>query len=333
MRPDAGHVTADLPVHGLLDLNAGMHPDLTGRENLYISGSILGLLSSEIAERYDAIVEFAQLQDAIDQPMRTYSNGMKLRLGFSVAVHVDPRILLVDEVLAVGDLGFQTRCLEKIRQLRDGGTAIVLISHDLPQIEAMSDRAIWLSGGTVAFEGRPADAIGAYRDTLTSASEALTPINADPDDQPRGLTLGENRIGSQDAVISDVVLSDTAGNPITNMRPGEPLQLTAHVKSRTADLDLAHFSMSISDSEGTRVFDLNTDVDAHVLQLDRQGKLVTVELERVDLVPGQYRVSVGLFDTGWSHALDYHRDAYSLRIDGGPNMQGVLSPPRRWRLD
>ncbi|MBF9036414.1 ATP-binding cassette domain-containing protein [Rhodobacterales bacterium HKCCE2091] len=332
LRPDEGHVSAAHPVNGLLDLNAGMHNELTGRENLFISGSILGLLMREIHDRYDSIVDFAELGHAIDQPLRTYSAGMKLRLGFSVAIHADPKILLVDEVLAVGDLAFQTKCLDRIREMKQAGMSIVLISHDLGQIEGMCDRALWLRRGALEYEGPPRDAVAAYRAGFDAASAALTPTEAVPDAGQDGLRLGDNRIGSMGAVVSDVRLTGPSADPggIPVLRPGDPLRLTARISRRDPALASAHFHVGVAAEDGTRAFEFNSATDGHEIVLRDGDQPVSLFFDRLDLAPGRYLLTVGLLEADWTHALDLHRDAYPFEIADGPNGTGPLSPPRNW---
>ena len=167
MRADEGRVVAAGPVNGLLELNTGMHPDLTGRENIIINGVLAGLLKQEVQERMESIIAFAELEEHIDDPVRTYSSGMKLRLGFAVAVNVDPNILLIDEVLAVGDLGFQQKCLARIREFKSRGCAIVLISHDMTQVKAMCDRALWIDRGQLQALGQPHEVISEFEASMS----------------------------------------------------------------------------------------------------------------------------------------------------------------------
>lgn len=154
-RPDEGRLTVNGRVSGLLDLGAGFHFDLTGRENVYINGVISGLLKQEVAKRFMDIVEFAELGKVIDEPLRTYSSGMRMRLGFAIAVHTDPEILLIDEVLAVGDISFQKKCFDRINEFRRNGCTIILASHNLEQVRNMCDQAIWLEQGVMAGYGDP----------------------------------------------------------------------------------------------------------------------------------------------------------------------------------
>ena len=171
--PDIGRVSAEGRVSALIELGAGFHPEFTGRENVYINGIILGLSKKEIGRRFDEIVHFAGLEEFIDSPVRTYSSGMYMRLGFSVAVHVDPDILLVDEVLAVGDEAFVRKCLEKMDEFKRQGKTIVVAGHDLLLVERWCDAAILLEGGRVTAHGCPPEVIAAYRGAIAE-QEAYT---------------------------------------------------------------------------------------------------------------------------------------------------------------
>lgn len=166
-RPDKGTITVQGNVSGLLDLGAGFHPDLTGRENAFISGVIGGLTRRQVQERFDDIVAFAELEEFIDSPLRTYSSGMQLRLGFAVATHIEPDILLIDEVLAVGDRAFQQKCLDRITQFKNEGSTILLVSHEMALVENLCDEVILLNGGELVARGAPSDVLSEYK---TSAS-------------------------------------------------------------------------------------------------------------------------------------------------------------------
>ena len=172
-RPDVGRVITEGRVSALIELGAGFHPEFTGRENVYINGIILGLSRKEIRRRFDEIVQFAGLEAFIDSPVRTYSSGMYMRLGFSVAVHVDPDILLVDEVLAVGDEPFVLKCLEKMSEFKRRGKTIVMAGHDLVSMERWCDAALLLDGGRVAAQGLPPDVVAAYRGSIAPASACV----------------------------------------------------------------------------------------------------------------------------------------------------------------
>jgi ABC-2 type transport system ATP-binding protein len=171
MYPTAGDVRISGRVGALIEVKAGIHPDLTGRENIYLYGSMLGLRRAEVARRFDAIVDFAEVPDAVDRQLKYYSSGMSMRLGFAVAAFLQPDVLLVDEVLAVGDATFQQRCLDRMRAVLTEGTTLVFVSHDLASVEAICRRGIWLNGGVVAADGPVRESLTEYRQHIQSAAE------------------------------------------------------------------------------------------------------------------------------------------------------------------
>ena len=172
-RPTRGTVTVDGRISALIELGAGFHPEISGRENVFINGIMLGLSKKEITKRFDEIVRFAELEDFIDAPVKTYSSGMYMRLGFAVAIHVDPDVLLVDEVLAVGDEGFTHKCLDKFGEFRRRGKTILLVTHSLGLVERFCDEALWLEGGKVRATGDPRRVVGAYVTAVEDGEEAL----------------------------------------------------------------------------------------------------------------------------------------------------------------
>jgi len=323
MQPDEGSVVAAAPVRGLLDLNAGMHPDLSGRENIVINGVLSGLLKSEVLSRMDEIIAFSELATHIDQPVRTYSSGMKLRLGFSIAAHVDPEILLIDEVLAVGDLSFQEKCLTRIDRFRKQGCAIVLISHDMSQIRQFCDCALWLDAGQVKATGDPDKVVGAYENAARAAGASARAAAGEPEDGP-------NRFGSKEVVLSDVRVSDSAGYPVSAIEPGASL-LVGFALSASKPTP-AQVSISIADGEGRLCFDANSETDGIVVPQIMGKMRFAIDLERLDLAPGAYFLSVGIWRSDWSEAYDMHMDSYPFEISGDTKLLGVLSPPRRWRI-
>ncbi|AZQ67210.1 ABC transporter ATP-binding protein [Silicimonas algicola] len=321
MQPDRGSVAASDPVRGLLQLNTGMHPDLSGRENVLINGVLCGLLKSEVQERMSDIIAFADLHDHIEQPVRTYSSGMRLRLGFAIAVHVDPKILLIDEVLAVGDLAFQGKCLARISAFKKAGCAIVLISHDMHQIREFCDRAIWLDAGHVCAEGLPDAVVEAY-ETAAHSAAANEAAKAEP-------LEGPNRFGTKEVVIGDVRLMDASGAAIGTIAQGDAM--TVRFRLTPAEPTQVQISVSIADASRRLCFDANSETDQIEIPEVASGLSLSISFARLDLSPGTYFVSVGVWHRDWSKAYDMHMDAYSFEITGGPKLLGVLAPPRRWR--
>lgn len=333
MQPDGGRVVVAAPPNGLLDLNAGMHPDLSGRENILIGGVLAGLLKSEVRQREEAIIAFAELEDHVDDPVRTYSAGMKLRLGFAVAVHVEPRLLLIDEVLSVGDLAFQQKCLDRVRAFQDRGCGIVLISHDLTQVGTFCDRCLWLDRGTVRQLGAAEPVVAAYTRAMSEETHRRTDRTRPDREVGGGVTLraGENWLGSQEAQVARTTIRRADGRPTASVESGGrlvvELELTAPVP-----LSPAHASISISDAEGHVVLDVNTDADRADLPALAGRTTVAVAFDRLDLAPGSYQISVGLWAAGWDYAYDHHVNAYPLAVVGPRSSTGPLLPPRRWSV-
>ena len=215
--PDRGQVTTHGRVSALLELGAGFHPELSGRENVFLNGAILGLKKDEITARFDDIVDFAGLADFIDTPVKNYSSGMFVRLGFAVAANVEPDVLLIDEVLSVGDEAFQRKSAERIERFRREGRTIVFVSHGLGQVEQLCERVAWIDHGELKMVGPAADVISAYRGDSHDAAP-------DPDE------IG-SRWGSGEIQISSVDLLDSVGNPVTHPRTGDALNIVVHLSA------------------------------------------------------------------------------------------------------
>jgi lipopolysaccharide transport system ATP-binding protein len=332
MRPDEGEVVRRGRLRGLFELNTGMHPDLSGRENIFINGVIAGLTHREVRKRFDEIVAFSELEQSIDNPVRTYSAGMKLRLGFATSIHVDPEILLIDEVLSVGDLAFQQKCLNQIRRFKTHGCAIVLISHDLQQIEALCDRALWIRHGVAVSQGDPVAVVANYRAEMAAETNRRTPATAKPHVTASGvkLTLHENRFGTLEAQIIDVRIHNEQGAEVDTIQSGEGLIIEMLIE---APLPLEGPRLSVSIGRGVQedCLDVNTDADRVDIETLRGSKRVELHIGRLDLAAGYYDISVGLYEVSWQFAFDYHWRAYRFEVSG-PLRHGVLAPPRMWRI-
>lgn len=325
--PTEGRIKMRGRVGALLDLGAGFHGDLTGRENVLVTAIVAGLPRREVARRFDRIVEFAELEKFIDNPVRTYSTGMMMRLAFSVAVHTDPDILLVDEFLSVGDLSFQTKCLNRIAEMKAQGCAIVLVSHEAKQVERLCDRALWLKHGTVEAYGEPTVVAGQYTMEMRSQSQQRTP-HRPPQLTHSGteLRVNENRFGSQEVEITDVRLL-----PKGILMGGDALCIEIDYFA-LRPLDTAIFSMSISQEDGTLCLDVNT-ASRNISIPKVEGKnTIRLLCDRLDLCSGKYFVNVGVFKEDWSYAYDYHWHVYPLTVESDIPAKGILSPPMRWEM-
>lgn len=330
-RPDEGSIQVHGKIRALLELGAGFHPELTGRENVFINGIVAGLTRDEVANCFEDIVNFAELQKSIDSPLRTYSSGMQLRLAFAVSVHTSPDVLLIDEVLAVGDIAFQQKCLERIDQFKREGCAILIVSHDMTQVKAVCDKVIWLRDGRVAASGDPHDIVGQYENAMMAETEKRGVANVPVQQTRSGKELHHNvnRKGTMEMEIIDVQLLDANGASICQLENGGALSVeivyASHVKVQPPI-----FSVTISDKEGVICLDTNTD-HLEMPHIDHDG-IVRVHFDRLDLTAGEYFVDVGVYAIGWGHVYDYHWHVYALTVHDNAPHKGVLNPPHRWEL-
>ncbi len=321
--PSEGQIQTRGRIGALLDLGAGFHGDLTGRENVFVAAAIAGMGHRQVVRCFDRIVAFAELEAFIDNPVRTYSSGMMMRLAFATAIHAEPDILLVDEFLSVGDLSFQTKCLERIAAMKSAGCAIVLVSHDTGQVERLCDRALWLHGGTAMACGHPKTIVGQYRAQMHQKTQKLTPKT--PTTPGQALKVNKNRFGSLEAEITAV-----------RFRPGSTLQsgagLCVELDYQRKTAERAIFGISIGTLEGTTLFDVDTlQMGIPPVCLDDAGTIKLV-IDRLDLGSGQYFVNVGMYERDWSHAYDYHWHVYRLTVDSVLPAKAPLQPPMRWEI-
>ena len=327
--PDRGSITVEGRMGALIDLGAGFHPELTGRENAYMNGVISGFTRRQMNDILGEIVQFAELEAFIDNPLRTYSTGMQLRLAFAVAVHTQPEVLLVDEVLAVGDLGFQQKCLDRIRQLQRQGAAILFVTHDLGMAQQFCDRIVWLNGGRVAAAGPPDDVVSAYREAMQRMTQQRTP-SAQPDQQTAGgevLSVNRNRFGSLEVEVHDVLLLDRRSAPVTILPADRSLVVDLSWRAQQLPKTVI-FSISIYSADGLllcEVFSPPGNLPAHA------GR-TQLTFERLDLASGCYRMDVGVYPADWSYAYDYHWQAYHLQVETPGDSKGPLRPPCTWQL-
>ena len=332
-RPDEGEVTAHGRIGALLDLGVGFHPDLTGRENVFVNGVIAGLTRNKVARRFDSIVEFAELEPFIDSPLRTYSTGMQMRLGFAVAVHTDPEILLIDEILAVGDLAFQRKCLDRIAQFKAAGCTILLVSHDANAIQQLCDETLWLRRGQLVAYG-PADVVTSqYVAEMSAETRRRTPTTRPALRTPAGteLRVNENRFGSLEMEIVAARLLDPAGLPVTELDSGDPLRVEIEYRA-PEPIQAPIFGVTISQEDGFICYDTSTATTGISLPAIHGPGCITFQIDRLDLIGGQYYVDVGTYEREWAYAYDYHWHVYPLLVHSTGGEKGVLHPPHRWEF-
>lgn len=313
MSPSTGSVRTNGVVSSLLELGAGFHPDLTGRENVFLYGAIMGISRETMRQRFEAIVEFAGLAEFIDQPVRFYSSGMYVRLGFAVAVQVDPDVLLIDEVLAVGDADFQQRCLAKMAEFRSLGKSMLIISHDMHTIRAVSDRIVFLDHGTVKGIGAPTELVAQYQ------AHALGER-----------TRGQRREwGTGEALLTGVALVGPDGAPRAAIGPDRRVLVRIDYRADRR-IDAPTFGFSIAEADGRLVFGSNTELDAaEPAAIEGSGHIV-VAIDTSLLQSGDYLLSFSLHSR--DHKVNYHRLEHALpfHLDKVREFDGLVKLPSRW---
>ena len=351
-KPTSGLVRVDGRISALIELGAGFHPEISGRENVFINGIMLGLTKREIQERFDEIVDFAELREFIDAPVKTYSSGMYMRLGFAVAIHVNPDVLLVDEVLAVGDEGFTHKCLDKFAEFRRRGRTILLVTHSLNLVERFCDEALWLDQGHVMAHGDPKRVVGAYLTKVEEGEEALlasTTARAVEDasregregeegrgpemDHPADPTSNmfqatEGRWGSRDVEITDVAFLDREGQPAFVFHSGDPMSIRVKVRAAQPTNDFV-FGIGLFNADGVCCYGTNTYLEEmNPEQLDGDGD-ATFAIDGLDLVEGTYKLDVAVHKRD-GYPYDYHRLLYTFRVKSRVHDVGIYRPRHRW---
>jgi ABC-2 type transport system ATP-binding protein/lipopolysaccharide transport system ATP-binding protein len=279
-KPTQGEVRTQGKISALIELGAGFHPEITGRENIFINGIMLGLTKKEVQKRFDEIVEFAELQDFIDAPVKTYSSGMYVRLGFAVAINVDPDVLLVDEVLAVGDAAFQKRCLGKMSSVASQGRTVLFVSHNMAAVEGLCSRALLLTAGTLAEDGPPRTVIRAYLQGGVAPHTAVTPLS---DHQGR-------RPGSETVLREVTLLCD--GTESNTVPMGGELTVVARF-ARAEDIPNMRFGIAIEDLTGQRLMNFSPSNQApDLLPVRTRGGEIRCRIPRLPLLPGLYAITL-----------------------------------------
>lgn len=315
MRPTEGTVQVNGRVSSLLELGAGFHPDLTGRENVYLNGSILGLTRKQIDARYDRIVEFSELADFMDTPVKHYSSGMYVRLGFAVAVEVDPDVLLIDEVLAVGDEKFRKRCLAKIEEFQKKKKTMLVVSHDLEVITKISDQVLVLDHGQVLKVDDPQRAVDEYK-SLGFVREGAVVVK---------------EVGTKQIEIQKVRFLNKEGQETDQIESGEPLQLEIAYQANEKVLDPA-FGFGISSMDGKLCFGTNTINEDLVIESVEGKGVIQLKIEKLNLLQGKYYFSFSTHSR--DHKTQYHRldHHYTLFVSSHKKAEGTVQLDCQWEL-
>jgi ABC-2 type transport system ATP-binding protein/lipopolysaccharide transport system ATP-binding protein len=313
-RPTSGSYSVNGRVSALLELGAGFHGELTGRENIYLNGAILGMTRRQIDAAMDSIIDFSGIGDFIDTPVKVYSSGMYVRLGFSIAVTLDPEILVIDEVIAVGDEEFQRKCFDHLYRLRQGGTTIVLVSHSLGLVSDLCDRAVWLDHGRIRSLGPARDVVQQYLDEVNAQETGgRTAHAASPEDQPRdGEDVG--RRGTGEVRIVGLEFLGPQGEPVPFLLTGDEGTVRMRFRARES-LPAAVLGLGFVHESGVTVAGPNSGVRPAAVPIARGEGYVDYHLPRVPLQPGNYRVSAAVVHQG--HIYDYADRRFELVVRGG----------------
>jgi lipopolysaccharide transport system ATP-binding protein len=281
-KPTAGRVALRGRVGSLLEVGTGFHPELTGRENIYLNGAVLGMRRREIARKFDRIVEFAEIGPFLDTPVKRYSSGMYVRLAFAVAAHLEPEILIVDEVLAVGDMAFQRKCMGRMREVGRSGCTVLFVSHNMPAVESLCTRAILLDGGCLVAEGGVAELVAEYRRRVMGPSENAGAALAERDDP-----------GRKQRVFRSVALLNEDGEPTNFIPLGGLFRARITVEARTP-ISYPAVTIGIDDTMGQRLLSLVTPLSrAAVERIDGYCE-IECRVESFPLAPGEYWLKLGL---------------------------------------
>jgi ABC-type polysaccharide/polyol phosphate transport system ATPase subunit len=325
LRPTSGRIAVHGRVSALLELGAGFHPDLTGRENIYLNASLLGLNKEDINQRYDAIVNFSELEEFIDMPVKHYSSGMYMRLGFSVAVHVDPDILIVDEILAVGDQAFQSKCLERIYEMKRKGVTILMVSHDLDSMRNLCSHLVWMEHGRVQAAGPSNEVAASYMEYSgqRDSQQHLVP-------QANG-QAPFRRWGTGEVVIERVVFRDAEGNEKVAFKTGDKMVIELCYTVHEPVFD-PEFGLAIFRQDGVHVTGPNNRSGGLPLGRIMGSGVMRYTIEQLPLSPALYRVTAAVHDNAVARAYDFHEQAYPFRVvsAGLRESEGVVILPARW---
>jgi ABC-type polysaccharide/polyol phosphate transport system ATPase subunit len=315
--PTSGLIRIGGRLSSLIEVGSGFHPELSGRENIYLNGSILGMRRREISSKIDSILEFAGVEQFADVPVKRYSSGMYVRLGFSIAAHLEAEILLLDEVLAVGDMAFQNKCLQRVEDLRRAGTTIVFISHDLGAVSRLCSRALLMHKGKLVVNGAPSDVIAEYKRTALLDAQAA------------GEAVGL-RAGPRAARICSVSYRDRENREAGVLRTGEPLTVRIEyvVNEPVADAVLAISFVSV---HGEILCQCTTEVSDERMELQRGDGHIDFSIPALGLQPGLYHVHAIIQERGAARAIDYQDDVMMPRVDRGRVGLGKFYMPFAWR--
>jgi lipopolysaccharide transport system ATP-binding protein len=325
-QPTSGTIGIAGRVSAMLELGAGFHPELSGRDNIYLNGAILGMNKRQIDAAIDTIIDFSGLAEFIDTPVKVYSSGMYVRLGFSIAVHLDPEILVIDEIVAVGDEEFQRRCFEHLHELRKRGVTIIFVSHSLPLVRQLCDEVAWLDHGRLRALGKPGEMVDSYLAEVNAAESSRL------DSEAGRAGGGEARLGSGEVRVTRLEYLDAAGKPRPVGVAGSPLTIRMHFDV-TEPVPAVIFGLGFSTENGVHLAGPNSATAGQpTYRLDRGG-YIDYQLDPLPFAPGRYTVAVAVVDSDQVHVFDHQAEFADLRVQPGrgADVVGLMQLGGRWR--
>lgn len=348
MFPDKGKITINGKIASLIELGAGFHPELSGRENIYNNATIFGFSKEEIDKRLPEIIEFSELEEFIDNTLRTYSSGMYARLAFSVAIHVDADILLVDEILGVGDINFQAKCANKIYEMKRNGTTIILVTHDMSTIDRLCDYAVWLDHGKKIAEGSPKEIQNAYlkymaeeqeerqkiEETKAKIEEKEKNIKVEEKDVRKKIThLGEH-FGNGNVIFTSCKLLDEKGVDRRSFNTGQKVKLQVEYLCQVDPADLqVNIGFEISSTQGIYIYGTNTSREGYKkVKLQKKG-IIEVELENLRLLPGDYNIGIAIADLEEKASYDHYRSITQFKMYSNIHDVGIVRLEHNFIVD
>jgi ABC-type polysaccharide/polyol phosphate transport system ATPase subunit len=327
LRPDRGRVQINGRLSGLIEVGAGFHGDLSGRENIFVNGAILGMTRAEIRRNFDSIVEFSGIGDFLDMPVKRYSSGMYVRLGFAIAAHTEPEVLLVDEVLSVGDVSFKAKCMDAMRNFLRRGTSVLFVSHNLAQIKRFCDRVMLLDHGQVRLEGTPDAAIAEYSRLVTDMEDA----------NPEGIEnshLGGRTACVGQARIAAVRILQEDGKPARTFVSGQPvrMEIDYDIDPSVAEGIEPNIAISVHMFGAGLFYQFESRRDGLRLARHTGRGTVAVNLSKLSLGEGVYQIGVALADEKGLPEHDWHDRAYRISVVADGITDGPVNQPRRWEI-
>ena len=324
LNPSSGEVTLRGKVAALLELGAGFHPEFTGRQNIYLNASLLGLTEQEIREREADIIAFSELKDFIDRPVKTYSSGMYVRLAFSIATSVDPDILIIDEALAVGDQHFQKKCIDRMLEFCKGGKTVIFCSHNLYQVNLLCEKAIWLHNGKIEMMGDTEDVTRHYEDFSLEKNKRY--------EEETSKTLVIDEVKEPDCKVLKVWAENGAGKPVEEIQPFSPITLKMEIMA-IRDVEV-HFGFAILRNDDLLCFCALTSLDSLQSRRLKAGETIVVQnkIRNFSLLDGTYKIIGGILDPSGLHIYHYI-DSPPLKIKSPRQIMGLVDFDREWKIE